>query len=57
MFGSVNEAKLLFKEIVCLHGLLISITFNQYVKFISYFWVNFGKRLKAKLNFTLSYHP
>jgi hypothetical protein len=35
---ATNITNLFFREIVWLHGVLRSIVFNSYVKFLNYFW-------------------
>lgn len=56
-FYSINMMKLFFKDIVRLHGLPRSITYDRDVKFLRKFWRELWKRLKSKLNFSSTYHP
>jgi len=50
-------ANLFFKEIVHLHGIPKSIVSDCDVKFISYFWKTFWKKLGIKLFFFTTCHP
>ena len=52
-----NIAKLVFREIVRLHGLPMSIVFDREVKFISYFWKTLWKLCGTTLKFSTAFHP
>ena len=54
---AVHIAKLLFKEIVRLHGLPKTIVSDRDVKFMSYFWHTLWKMLNTQLKFSSSFHP
>ncbi|XP_022854005.1 uncharacterized protein LOC111375418 [Olea europaea var. sylvestris] len=49
-------AHLYFKEIVRLHGVPHSITYDCDTKFMSHFWRSLWKKLGTKLNFSSAYH-
>ena len=46
-----HVAKLFFREVFKLHGLLSTIVFDRDVKFVSYFWKLFGTTLKSSSAF------
>ena len=50
-------ADLYFKEIVKLHGVPKTITFNSDSKFVSHFWHTLWRKLGTRLQFSSSYHP
>jgi hypothetical protein len=50
-------AKLFFKEIVRLHGLLKSIVSDRDTKFVGHFWRTLWNNLGTNLVFISSYHP
>ncbi|XP_054809551.1 uncharacterized protein LOC129311312 [Prosopis cineraria] len=50
-------AKLFFKEIVRLHGLLTTIVSDRDVKFVSYFWKTLWKLFGTQLKFSSAFHP
>lgn len=52
-----NVAQLFFRDIVRLHSVPRSITFDRDVKFISHFWKELWKRLDTTLKFSSVYHP
>lgn len=56
-YDASQVAHLYFAEIVRLHGVPKTITFDRDVKFISHFWRTLWKRLGAKLQFSSSHHP
>ena len=50
-------AKLYIKEIVWLHGILISIISDQDPRFTSRFWGKLQEALGTRLNFSTAFHP
>ncbi|GJX86534.1 RNA-directed DNA polymerase [Tanacetum coccineum] len=56
-FNASHVARMYFAEIVKLHGVLKTLTFDQDVKFVSHFWRTLWTRLGSKLQFSSSHHP
>nr|GEW21750.1 RNA-directed DNA polymerase [Tanacetum cinerariifolium] len=56
-FDASQVARLYFAEIVKLHGVLKTLTFDRDVKFVSHFWRTLWTRLRSKLQFSSSHHP
>jgi len=52
-----NVAKLVFREIVQLHGLPMSIVSARDVKFMSYFFKTLWKLCGTTLKFSVVFHP
>jgi len=52
-----NISKLLFREVVRLHGLPKTIVSDRDSKFVGHFWRTLLERLATKLNFSTSCHP
>ena len=50
-------AELYIKEIVWLHGILISIISDRDPRFISRFWEKLQEALGTRLNFSTAFHP
>nr|GEV62396.1 RNA-directed DNA polymerase [Tanacetum cinerariifolium] len=50
-------ARLYFEEIIKLHGVPKTLTFDRDVKFVSHFWHTFWTRMGSKLQFSSSHHP
>ena len=52
-----HVAKLVFREIVWLHGLFVTIMSDRDVKFMSYFWKMLWKLSSTTLKFSIAFHP
>lgn len=50
-------AYLIFKEIVWIHGLTLTIVSDRDVKFVGHFWRTLWKKLGMNLSFSSFYHP
>jgi hypothetical protein len=50
-------AKLFFREIIRLHGILKTIVSNRDTKFLSHFWRSLWNKLGTKLLFSTTCHP
>ena len=50
-------AKLYIREIVRLHGILISIISDRELRFTSRFWGKLQETLGTRLNFSTTFHP
>jgi len=56
-FDASNVAKLIFNEIVKLHGLPKTIVSDRDVKFTSYFWKTLWHQVRKKLQYSSAFHP
>ncbi|GJT51925.1 RNA-directed DNA polymerase [Tanacetum coccineum] len=56
-FNASQVARLYFVEIMKLHGVSKTLTFDRDVKFVSHFWRTLWTHLGSKLQFSSSYHP
>ncbi|GJS16882.1 RNA-directed DNA polymerase [Tanacetum coccineum] len=56
-FDASQVARLYFAEIVKLHGVPKTLTFDRDIKFVSHFWRTLWTRLGSKLQFSISHHP
>ncbi|GKD97631.1 RNA-directed DNA polymerase [Tanacetum coccineum] len=56
-FDASQVARLYFAEIVKLHGVLKTLTFDRDVKFVTHLWHTLWTRLGSKLQFNSSHHP
>nr|GEV24945.1 hypothetical protein [Tanacetum cinerariifolium] len=56
-FDAIQVARLYFAEIVKLHGVPKTLTFDRDVKFVSHFWRTLWTHLGSKLHFNSSHHP
>jgi hypothetical protein len=54
---ATHIANLVFKEVVRLHGLPISIVSNRDTKFMGHFWRTLWKNLETYFSFISTYHP
>lgn len=54
---ATKVADLYFNEIVKLHGVPRTITFNSDVKFLSHFWRTLWRKIGTRLQFSTFHHP
>nr|GEW31673.1 putative reverse transcriptase domain-containing protein [Tanacetum cinerariifolium] len=55
---SINKlAELYLKDIVCKHGVPVSVIYDRYSLFTSRFWVSLQKALATQLDLSTAYHP
>lgn len=56
-YGLNKLAQLYVREIVLLHGVLVSITSDRDSKFTSRFWMSMQRELGIQLNFIITFYP
>ena len=55
--NAVNVANLFFQEVIRLHGVPKSITFDHDVKFVSHFWRVLWRKFNTTLTLSSTSHP
>ena len=56
-YSAEDYARIFIDEIVCRHGILLSIISDRGAKFTSRFWKSFHKVLGTKVKFITTFHP
>jgi len=54
---ATRVAELFFSEVVRLHGIPRTITFDRDTKFLSHFYKTLWKKMETKVHFSSAYHP
>ena len=56
-FGLERFNRLYIREIVRLHGVIVSIVLDRDLRFTTHFWMSFQKAMGTRLTMSTAFHP
>ena len=56
-FGLERFNRLYIREIVRLHGVIVSIVLDRDLRFMTHFWMSFQKAMGTRLTMSTAFHP